>query len=251
MDVINLPRFILASLVAHALAAAGLYALALTNKPPRIVEISFGTGHSRGGSSDLVLQAAPAPAAQAAPLKVAAAPELKSLAQSPVDAPEVVQKKVVEEKKPEVKPKVDKVQTEQAAVQRPSVENGAGTGNGVGYGGSGSGTGYTSGAGGGFSDPMVKYRGLIHQLINAKEIYPAIARRMRHEGRVMLRLKLSRDGKLLLAELAEKTRHESLNQASLATVKSLEKFPELPSETGLEEYSFLVPIEYETIGDMI
>jgi periplasmic protein TonB len=183
----------------------------IKSKPSKTitVEISYGTGNSRGGS---------------APLKVKPKPAIMTKSkQNPVA-------------------KADQVTTSEAAVQKS-----AGTGTGE-----GSGSGSTSGAGEGFNDPLVKYRGMIYQLLNSKKQYPRKARALQQTGRVVIKIKLSREGKLLAADIVESCPYQVLTKASLEAVKSVEKFPSIPSELAMSEYTIDVPFDYNVMsGDVI
>lgn len=241
----RLDKFIVVSVVFH-LFIVGLVAVISKKETIVPLEISFGTGNSRGGSGPVGVKAITKQEIKKAeavkPPK--ASKHLKSLSQSPIDAPVVAEK----EKITDVKDEVSKVN---AAINK-NVAAIPGEGNGIGTGGEGTGTGYTSGAGAGINDAMVKYRGLIHQLVTSKKKYPRSAQVMQHEGRVVIRVKLSKDGHLLDVKVLESSKYKSLTNASLEAIKKIDKFPNLPQEAGLEDYSINIPFEYEiNNGDFI
>ena len=230
----SLKKFIFASILFH-IGLIGISSLITAkNKKPVTVEISFGTGNSRGGSGPkAVAKAAPAPA----PKKAVTAPKVeKPVERVKTDAP-VVSKTAV----------TDQVATTESAVAKTDVTPGSGLGTV-----SGSGSGYTSGSGSGFNDPKIKYRGLIHQLVNSKKVYPRKARALQQEGTVVAKIKLSKDGKLLKVDIVESSAYKILAKATVDAIKGIKKFPAIPKELGLEEITINIPFEYEiTNGDSI
>lgn len=230
----SLNKFIVASAIIHLgfLGGATLFALKKEKSIP--VEISFGTGNSRGGSGP---KAAPAPAPQAEANKVAAAPKVKALKTTQTDAPVVAQATSNQET-------TTKTET---ATALSTAASGSGLGTT-----SGSGSGTNSGSGAGFNDPKIRYRGMVHQLVNSMKKYPRKARALQQEGTVVAKIKLSKTGKLLDVEIVESSSYKILAQATLEAIKSVKKFPDIPSEMGLDEITFNVPFEYEiTNGDFI
>lgn len=230
----SLKKFILASILFH-IGLIGISTLITAkNKRPVTVEISFGTGNSRGGSGPkAVAKSTPAPEAK----KTIAAPKVeKPVERVKTDAP-VVSKT----------PVTDQVATTESSAAKTDVTPGSGLGTV-----SGSGSGYTSGSGSGYSDPKVKYRGLIHQLVNSKKVYPRKARALQQEGTVVAQIKLSKDGKLLKVDILESSSYKILTKATVDAIKGIKKFPAIPSELGLEEITINIPFEYEiTNGDSI
>lgn len=233
----SLNKFIVASAIIHLGFLGGAAFFAIKKEKSIPVEISFGTGNSRGGSGP---KAASAPAPQAAPQKVAAAPKMKAVKAPTVvtDAPVVAKTAVTTE---------DSVSKTDSSLAPATQASGSGLGTT-----SGSGSGTTSGSGAGFNDPRIKYRGMVYQLVNSKKKYPRKARALQQEGTVVAKIKLSKDGKLLNVEIVESSSYKILAQATLEAIKEIKKFPEIPKELGLEEMTFNVPFEYEiTNGDMI
>lgn len=132
--------------------------------------------------------------------------------------------------------------------QSPSTEE-SGNGEGVGS-GSGAGTGHgpsdgaVDGTGVGSNDHMSAYSQQLFEIINRRKNYPVVARRLRHEGRVVIKVRLNKLGELLHAEILEPSRYENLNKASLDTIYAIKKFPQLPDDVKHEEISLNVPFEY-------
>lgn len=232
----SLNKFIVASVLVHLGLIGASSILTKKDSKPISVEISFGSGNSRGGSGPKALtpppaQAAPKPVVKAAPKMVA--PPVERVK---TDAPEVA------------KPTSAPVTTTQTATTASSdITPGSGLGTT-----SGTGSGTTSGSGAGFNDPKIKYRGQIYQLVNSKKIYPRKARALQQEGTVVAKLILSKTGKLIKVELVEKSSYKSLAEATLSAIKGIKKFPEIPSELGLEEITINIPFEYQIAnGDVL
>lgn len=230
----TLSKFILASILVHMglIGLAGLFTK--KHQRPVSVEISFGSGNSRGGSGPKVM--AKSSSAQT-PKKIVSVPKTKR----PV-------KRVTTEAPVVSKPHIsDQVATTESSVAKTE----ASSGNGVGI-GSGSGSGYTSGSGSGFNDPKVRYRGLVHQLVNNNKVYPRKARALQQEGTVLAQIKLSKDGTLLKVDILESSSYKILAKATIDAIKGIKKFPVIPNELGLEEITINIPFEYEiTNGDSI
>lgn len=230
----SLNKFIVASVLVHFGLLGVSTFLTQKNSRPVSVEISFGTGNSRGGSGPKAIAPQPAqpkPVVKAAPKMVA--PPVERVK---TDAPEIA--------KPTTAPVA---QTQITSAPTSDVTPGSGLGTT-----SGTGSGTTSGSGAGFNDPRIKYRGQIYQLVNSKKVYPRKARALQQEGTVVAKLILSKAGKLIKVELVEKSSYKSLADATLSAIKGIKKFPEIPTELGLEEITINIPFEYQiTNGDVI
>lgn len=210
--------FVFSGLLHLALFGAGAFFVVETViQKPIPVEISFGLGDSRGGSS-------PKAHIQPAPKKVATAP--KAIAPN---TNAVVQTTST--------PTESVAST--AAVAGSSISSGHGLGTG-----SGDGTGTTSGSGAGFNDPKIKYRGQVYQLVNKNKKYPRKAKALQQEGTVVARIQLSKEGKLLKAEIVESSNYKSLAEATLEAIQKVKKFPTIPKEYGKEEVTLRIPFKF-------
>ncbi len=231
-------KFILASALLHlGLLGATVF---LKVKKERLVpvEISFGTGNSRGGSGPKKI-AASAQREEVKKTSMSTPPKilksLKSLGKVKTDAPVAAAKAPVN----------DEVNKADSAIAKETSESSteeAGSGLGT---TSGTGSGTTSGSGAGFNDPKVKYRGIVRQLLNSKKHYPRKAQALQQEGTVIAKIKLNKNGKLLKVEIVESSPYQILAKATLDVIKAVDKFPEIPSEIGLNEITFNIPFEYE------
>jgi TonB family protein len=161
-------------------------------------------------------------------------------------APKKVQEEVVVKKK--IKPrhnilaekivKAAKVEETNPSVETTEVGNGMGSGTGTGIGNG-------SGSGEGSVDPLKIYGSRVAELLNQNKIYPAMAKRLEQQGRVLLKITVDKSGKLLDLEMLKESPFGSLNEAALQMVKKVEQFPPLPNEISHEVVTFNVPVEYK------
>lgn len=80
--------------------------------------------------------------------------------------------------------------------------------------------------------------------LNALKRYPDAAKRMRQQGRVMVRFKLGRDGHVLAREIVEASPHATLNEAARSLLSQIQEFKPFPAQTTVTSWVFTVPIEY-------
>lgn len=90
-----------------------------------------------------------------------------------------------------------------------------------------------------------RYFSLIAQTIYKNKRYPRQAYSLNQEGKVVVRLKLNKDGEILDLEVLEKGPFKSLTNATLDTIKKIKRFPQIPNELGVGEITFRIPIEYK------
>ncbi len=80
--------------------------------------------------------------------------------------------------------------------------------------------------------------------LNALKRYPDAAKRMRQQGRVMVRFKLDRDGHVLVREIVEPSPHATLNEAARSLLSQIQEFKPFPAQSTVTSWVFTVPIEY-------
>lgn len=80
--------------------------------------------------------------------------------------------------------------------------------------------------------------------LNALKHYPSSAKRMRQQGRVIVRFKLTRDGQVVSREIVEPCPHQSLNEAATSFLAQIKEFKPFPSNIAVNSWEFTVPIEY-------
>jgi TonB family protein len=136
--------------------------------------------------------------------------------------------------------------TSNASVMPRSATGTEGTG-GMGEGGSGGGEG-NGGEGG--NDASVRavisrYEQLLSGWIDRHKIYPADALRQGLQGRVVVRLRVTRTGSVVMKSIERSSGHRALDQAVLETVTRSAPMPAVPSEyPGGEQLEFLIPISF-------
>ena len=215
------PLFTAISIAFH-LGVAVVVGLAVKDKTEvKIIEVSFGTGNGKSGGArngGLVYKQYVAK----------------------ISAPALPSKKIAATTIVESKVSLPASSVSEVKVGASST-SGSISGNGS---GNGSGDGNASGPSGGSNDPMAKYVGVIHKLVSNKKRYPVIAQRLRQQGVVVLKVKLSKTGQLLNVEVVEPSKYKSLTDASVDAVKNIPQFPAIPNEIKMDEISFNIPFDY-------
>ena len=89
-----------------------------------------------------------------------------------------------------------------------------------------------------------KYLRLVTQSINKIKRYPRKAQALNQEGTVLVSLKLDINGKVLDLKVLKESRFVSLTDATIEAIKSVEKFPIIPTEMNLNEITLIIPVEY-------
>jgi protein TonB len=240
----------------HGLAAAGLSALAsapprssLETRAPIFVEVA-------------ALDAAPAvavvppvePASAIAPPPRAAKPRVSEPAPAPKPRAAVPAPTPVEVPPPEpalapeptppaepVVPEVAVAGAPTAVASAPAGANGLGAsvGTAAGVGGvPGSGAGAATGTRPGQSDPerllaRKKYVHSLEDLIRAHTRYPRAAARNGLQGRVVLALRVARDGALAGLRVATSSAHDILDDAALEAAREIGRLPAPPALAAL------------------
>ena len=111
--------------------------------------------------------------------------------------------------------------------------------------GAGPGGGIGSGTGsGGENTIKARYLSVVTDLIEKNKFYPPVAKRMGHTGKVLLKLTLDKNGNILDVEVVEGSSFNSLREASTKIIDKISKFPSIPSELGVDQLTFVVPIQY-------
>ena len=213
----KLPLFIVLSLGLHLVVVAFLSNLEFKHEHLIPVEVTFSQGASGNGKS----KGAEVLTEKKAPLKLRAEtrPQLKS--EVVTDAPKTI--------------------SPQVANAAAAVGGEGGTGKNIGTGESGEGFGSGSGA----ESAKNKYFSLIAQTIYKNKRYPRQAYSLNQEGKVVVRLKLAKNGKILDLEVLEQATYKSLTNATIETIKSINKFPAIPEELKVDDITFRIPIEYK------
>lgn len=107
----------------------------------------------------------------------------------------------------------------------------------------------TSGGEGGELTPLeataaeIYVRELRRQL-ERKKSYPLAAKRMGHQGRVVVRFVLERSGQVKSAQIVQASSSKFLNQAAEDLIRRLDGLEPFPVQLTKSEWAFQVPIDY-------
>jgi periplasmic protein TonB len=93
-------------------------------------------------------------------------------------------------------------------------------------------------------DASSRYEYELRMLLDRQKVYPQVARKLRQEGRVLVRFKLKKDGTVVSAEIVERARHDVLNQAAHSLIEKINGLKPFPDEIKKTAWDFIVPIEY-------
>lgn len=211
----KLLNFVIFSIVVHASVVVVLTRIEYQHDHQIPVEVTFSQGASGDGKAKGEKVAVKPK--MVAPRKIEAAPRINS----------------------EVVADNSKAEAAQAASLDSVGEGGKGTNIGNGE----EGEGFGSGAGA--DTAKNKYFSLVAQTIYKNKRYPRQAYSLNQEGKVLVRLKLGKNGKVLELKVLEKAPYISLTNATIETIQSIKKFPLIPDELGVEEITFRIPIEYK------
>jgi protein TonB len=211
----KLSKYILVSLMVHSSVVALLTSVKYEHDHEIPVEVTFSQGASGDG--------------KAKGEKVIT--KQKPIIQKKIEARPAIKSEVVAETPKAVAPV--------AVSDGPQGEGGTGTNIGTGE------TGEGFGSGSGPDTAKNKYFSLVAQTIYKNKRYPRQAYSLNQEGKVLVRLRLDKNGKMLDLKIIEKAPFKSLTNATIETINSIKKFPVIPSELGVDEITFRIPIEYK------
>ncbi len=82
-------------------------------------------------------------------------------------------------------------------------------------------------------------------MIQKRNVYPRMAQKMGHTGRVLIRLKIARNGNILESKILETSPYQTLNEAAEKLMGSLPKLRPFPENMTEEEWIFNIPIDYK------
>ena len=181
------------------------------------------------------------------PLPVAPDPELAMPIPKPVDEPKeekedeeppVEKKEVVEEKKKEEeKPEVEKAKPQEAMVQQSLPPSAAATP-------APKAAAQRQGTTDRRSDEALTWARALMNHLSKHRRYPTAARNAGQEGTVKVRFRIDRNGKVLMAEVVDKSRSPLLDKEAVDMVQRASPLPAPPGEVGGETIERLIPIVF-------
>lgn len=98
----------------------------------------------------------------------------------------------------------------------------------------------------GVKTPLALYMKSIRDIIEKNKFYPPIARRLRQEGVVKIRITINKTGKIEDAEIIE-GKYPALKDAALKIVTERSSFPEFLKEIRQDRMKITIPINFEII----
>lgn len=89
-----------------------------------------------------------------------------------------------------------------------------------------------------------RYRVELQAMLEKKKEYPLLARRLRQQGKVLVRFTLQRDGTVVAAEVVENSEFESLNRAAQKLITGISGLKPFPEDVKKNQWVFVLPVEY-------
>jgi protein TonB len=87
----------------------------------------------------------------------------------------------------------------------------------------------------------------VRELVAKNKSYPFIARKLRQEGTVKLKIIILKTGVITRYELIQSSKFESLNKSTLNLVKRIGKFKPFPKKLMSERIEVTIPVIYELL----
>lgn len=82
-------------------------------------------------------------------------------------------------------------------------------------------------------------------LIHQRKVYPRLAQKMGHRGRLLAKLRIAQDGRILDSQIIEPSPHVTLNEAAEKLMKNLPRLKPFPEDVKEQEWVFHIPIDYK------
>lgn len=82
-------------------------------------------------------------------------------------------------------------------------------------------------------------------LIHQRKVYPRLAQKMGHRGRLLAQLRVAQDGRILDSQIIESSKYVTLNEAAEKLMRSLPKLKPFPDHIKDKEWVFHIPIDYK------
>lgn len=89
-----------------------------------------------------------------------------------------------------------------------------------------------------------RYRRELQAMLEKRKDYPLLAKRLRQQGKVLVRFTLQRDGSVTAAEVIENSQFDSLNQAARKLISEINGLKPFPAEIKRAQWVFVLPVEY-------
>lgn len=89
-----------------------------------------------------------------------------------------------------------------------------------------------------------RYRLELQAMLEKKKQYPLLAKRLRQQGKVLVKFTLQRDGRVVAAELISTSEYETLNKAARELITQISGLKPFPDEVKKQQWVFVLPVEY-------
>lgn len=89
-----------------------------------------------------------------------------------------------------------------------------------------------------------RYRIELQAMLEKKKQYPLLAKRLRQQGKVLVRFTLKRDGTVSAAEVIGNSEFETLNKAAKELISQISGLKPFPEEVKKNQWVFVLPVEY-------
>lgn len=94
------------------------------------------------------------------------------------------------------------------------------------------------------ADAEAAYKARVRQAVAEHKHYPALARRMREEGRVVVAFTLDSSGALVAVHIKQSSGSERLDEAALQAVRDAAPFPPFPEGSARQRWEFSLPLSF-------
>ena len=99
----------------------------------------------------------------------------------------------------------------------------------------------------GKNDSLSRYISQIRDLVDKNKVYPKLAKRLKHQGRVVLEIVVDQSGRVISRKIVKESFSKFLNQASLKTLKKFDSFEAFPVDLREETIVVTLPLNFELI----
>lgn len=89
-----------------------------------------------------------------------------------------------------------------------------------------------------------RYRIELQAMLEKKKQYPLLAKRLRQQGKVLVKFTLRRDGSVAAAEIVSTSEFETLNKAARELISEISGLKPFPEEVKKQQWVFVLPVEY-------
>src|SRR5690606_28943651 len=89
------------------------------------------------------------------------------------------------------------------------------------------------------------YKSQLARELNARKFYPPLAKRLKHQGRVIVQFNVTREGKILEARVVQSSPFKTLNESAKELVEGLRNLNPFPAEIKKTTWLFQVPVDYQ------